>query len=207
MIRIMLEARAEWRERMAELARSEAALIQAERRRELASIAGRAAAASSLHISKRVAPKQQHRRRARMSGRGKPPRPANDKVRKSRASVSSDKSRRRPTNTPKQEHAEFASQLVRLRTAEEIANEQTAEQLALRIWAAMVGEKALSGMSALLDELLQSHLVDDDDEEGDDEGWLDDHHKREKKLLDEAIVDGLDKYRRHQRDQQSPAGF
>ena len=83
---------------------------------------------------------------------------------------------------------------MRPRTAEEIANEQTAEQLALRIWAAMVGEKALSGMSALMDELLQSHLVDDDDEEGDDEGWLDDHQKREKKLLDEAIVDGLDKY-------------
>ena len=49
-------------------------------------------------------------------------------------------------------------------------------------------------MSALMDELLDSHLLDDDDEEGDDEGWLDDHHKREKKLLDEAIADGLDKY-------------
>ena len=66
---------------------------------------------------------------------------------------------------------------------------------------AMVGEKALSGMSALMDELLQSHLVDDDDEEGDDEGWLDDHQKREKKFLDEAIVDGLDKYADIQRDQ------
>jgi hypothetical protein len=49
-------------------------------------------------------------------------------------------------------------------------------------------------MSALMDELLDSHLLDDDDEEGDDEGWLDDHHKREKKLLDEAIADRLDKY-------------
>ena len=49
-------------------------------------------------------------------------------------------------------------------------------------------------MSALMDELLQSHLLDDDDEEGDDEGWLDDHQKREKKILDEAILDGLDKY-------------
>ena len=87
-----------------------------------------------------------------------------------------------------------SSRHLRPRTAEEIANEQTAEQLALRIWGAMVGQKALSGMSTLLDELLQSHLVDDDDEEGDDEGWLDDHQKREKKLLDEAIVDGLDKY-------------
>ena len=53
---------------------------------------------------------------------------------------------------------------VRPRTPEEVANEQTAEQLALRIWAAMVGEKALSGVSALMDELLQSHLRDDDDE-------------------------------------------
>ena len=34
-------------------------------------------------------------------------------------------------------------------------------------------------MSALMDELIQSHLLDDDDEEA-DEGWLDDHHKREK---------------------------
>jgi hypothetical protein len=66
MIRVTPEARAKWRERMAELAKSEAAQLQAERRRELASIAGRAAAASPLHISKRVAHKQQqHRRRAR----------------------------------------------------------------------------------------------------------------------------------------------
>ena len=48
-------------------------------------------------------------------------------------------------------------------------------------------------MSALMDELLQSHLLDDDDEEA-DEGWLDDQHKREKNLLDEAIAEGLDKY-------------
>ena len=82
---------------------------------------------------------------------------------------------------------------MRPRTAEEIANEQTAEQLALRIWAAMVAQKVLSGMSALMDELIQSHLLDDDDEEA-DEGWLDDHHKREKKILDEAITDGLDKF-------------
>jgi hypothetical protein len=88
-----------------------------------------------------------------------------------------------------------APRQVRPRTAEEIANEQTAEQLGLRIWAAMVGEQALSGMSALMDELLQSHLLDDDDEEGDDEAWLDGLQKREKKFRDEAIVDGLDKYR------------
>jgi hypothetical protein len=43
----------------------------------------------------------------------------------------------------------------------------------------MVGEKTLSGMSALMDELLQSHLLDDDDEES-DEGWLDDHYKRDR---------------------------
>ena len=65
--------------------------------------------------------------------------------------------------------AKQSSRQLRPRTTEDIANEQTAEQLALRIWSAMVGEKALSGMSDLMDELLQSHLVDDDDEEGDDE--------------------------------------
>jgi uncharacterized protein (DUF927 family) len=85
------------------------------------------------------------------------------------------------------------AQQVRLRTAEDIAREQTAEQLALHIWAAMIGVKVLKDMSVLMDELLQSHLLDDDDEEG-DEGWLDDQHKREKKLLDEAIADGLNKY-------------
>jgi hypothetical protein len=58
----------------------------------------------------------------------------------------------------------------------------------------MVAEEVLSGMSALMNELLESHLLDDDDDEAADEGWLDDHHKREKKLLDEAIADGLDKY-------------
>src|SRR5262245_39537978 len=86
-----------------------------------------------------------------------------------------------------------SSRHLRPRTAEDIANEQTAEQLALRIGAAMVARKVLSGMSALMDELIQSHLLDDDDEEA-DEGWLDDHHKREKRFLDEAISDGLDKY-------------
>src|SRR6516162_2318404 len=86
-----------------------------------------------------------------------------------------------------------SSRHLRPRTAEDIANEQTAEQLALRIWAPMVAEKVLNGMSALMDELIQSHLLDDDDEEA-DEGWLDDHHKREKRFLDEAISDGLDKF-------------
>jgi hypothetical protein len=41
-----------------------------------------------------------------------------------------------------------SSRHLRPRTAEDIANEQTAEQLALRIWAAMVAQKVLSGMSA-----------------------------------------------------------
>jgi hypothetical protein len=89
--------------------------------------------------------------------------------------------------------AKRSSRHLRPRTAEEIANEQTAEQLALRICAAMVAQKVLSSMSVLMDELIQSHLLDDDDEEG-DEGWLDDHRKREKTILDEAIVDALDKY-------------
>jgi hypothetical protein len=107
-----------------------------------------------------------------MSGR-KAARPANHKVRKSRASVSSSsaKSRRRQatsTTTPTQEHAaaQRPARQLRSRTAEDIANEQTAEQIALRIWAATVGEKVLKDMSALMDELLQSHLLDDDDEEG-----------------------------------------
>jgi len=86
-----------------------------------------------------------------------------------------------------------ASRQVRTRTAEDIAREQTVEQLALRIWAATVGGQVLSDMSALMDELLESHLLDDDDEEA-DEGWVDDQHKREKKLLDEAVADRLDKY-------------
>src|SRR5262245_35975458 len=63
--------------------------------------------------------------------------------------------------------AKQSSRHLRPRTAEDIANEQTAEQLALRIWAAMVARKVLSGMSALMDELIQSHLLDDDDEEAD----------------------------------------
>jgi hypothetical protein len=88
--------------------------------------------------------------------------------------------------------AKRSSRHLRPRTAEDIANEQTVEQLALRIWAAMVAQKVLSGMSALMDELIQSHLLDDDEET--DEGWLDDHHKREKTILDEAITDGLDKF-------------
>jgi uncharacterized protein (DUF927 family) len=100
------------------------------------------------------------------------------------------RARPRATN-PKQ----TAPRQVRPRTAEDIANEQTAEQLALRIWAAMVGQKVLSCMSALFDELIEekSHLLDDDDEEQ-DESFIDDHRKREKKVLDEGIAYGLNKY-------------
>jgi putative DNA primase/helicase len=89
--------------------------------------------------------------------------------------------------------AKQASRLPQLRTAEDIANEETAQRLALRIWAAMAAQTVLSGTAALVDELLGSPMLDDDDEEA-DEAWLDDHHKREKTLLDEAISDGLDKY-------------
>jgi hypothetical protein len=48
---------------------------------------------------------------------------------------------------------------VRLRTPEDIATEQTAEQLALRLWSAGVAEKVLSDMSALMDELLDSQMT------------------------------------------------
>ena len=51
-LRITPKAREEWHERMAELAKSEAARLEAERRRELAIIAARAAAASPNHVSK-----------------------------------------------------------------------------------------------------------------------------------------------------------
>ena len=50
-------------------------------------------------------------------------------------------------NQPKRA-ADLGKQL-RPPTPEDIANEQTAEQLSLRIWAAMVAQKVLSGMSAL----------------------------------------------------------
>jgi hypothetical protein len=101
---------------------------------------------------------------------------------------------RRTLNLPKRAGDPVKrSRDLRPRTAEDITNEQTAEQLALRIWAAMVAQKVLSEMSAILDELIQSQQLDDDDEEPDD-AWLDDHHKRDKRILDEAITDGLDKF-------------
>ncbi|MGY3506652.1 MULTISPECIES: hypothetical protein [unclassified Bradyrhizobium] len=52
-IRITAEARAAWRVRMAEFARTEAAQLEIERRRKLASIAGEIAAQSPRHISRR----------------------------------------------------------------------------------------------------------------------------------------------------------
>jgi hypothetical protein len=50
--RISPQSREDWHERMAALAKSEAAQVEAERRRELAAVAGRAAAASPNHVSK-----------------------------------------------------------------------------------------------------------------------------------------------------------
>jgi hypothetical protein len=63
--RITSQAEAEWDERMLELAKSEAAQVEAQRRQELAAIAGRAAAKSPLHVSKRGAIDQRRQKRAR----------------------------------------------------------------------------------------------------------------------------------------------
>jgi hypothetical protein len=54
-VRITPEAKAEWRERMTELARSEAAELEHARRVEQRRRAGAAAAASPKHISRRRA--------------------------------------------------------------------------------------------------------------------------------------------------------
>jgi hypothetical protein len=53
LIRITPKAREAWHKRLAKLAKSKAAHLEAERRRKLAEIAGRIAAASPKHISKR----------------------------------------------------------------------------------------------------------------------------------------------------------
>ena len=53
--RITPEARQAWRERMAELAKSETAQLQAERRRAQAAEAGKLAAQSPNHVSRRTA--------------------------------------------------------------------------------------------------------------------------------------------------------
>ena len=60
--RITPFAHAAWRARMGELAKSKAAQIEAERRRAQAIMAGQAAAASPLHVSKRGAEHKQRRR-------------------------------------------------------------------------------------------------------------------------------------------------
>jgi hypothetical protein len=62
-IRITPEARETWHARMAALAKSEAARLEAERRRELAVIAGRLAAQSPNHVSRRARPVQRRGRR------------------------------------------------------------------------------------------------------------------------------------------------
>jgi hypothetical protein len=51
--RISAAADAAWEQRMAELSKSEAARLEAERRREIAIVAGRIAAQSPRHVSKR----------------------------------------------------------------------------------------------------------------------------------------------------------
>jgi len=63
LIRITPKAREAWHARMAELARGEAARLEAERRRALAVAAGRAAAQSPNHASRRTRPAQRRRPR------------------------------------------------------------------------------------------------------------------------------------------------
>ena len=65
--RITPEARQAWRERMAELAKSETAQVEAERRRAQAAEAGKLAAQSPNHVSRRTAAP----RRARANRRDK----------------------------------------------------------------------------------------------------------------------------------------
>jgi hypothetical protein len=53
--RITPEAREAWHARMAELAKTESSRLEAERRRELAAIAGKRAAESPRHVSRKKA--------------------------------------------------------------------------------------------------------------------------------------------------------
>ena len=53
LVRITLRARREWHARMAELAQQQAALLEQQRRVELARVKGKAAAQSPLHVSRR----------------------------------------------------------------------------------------------------------------------------------------------------------
>jgi hypothetical protein len=69
-IRITEAADVAWAERMAEFAKSEEARLEAERRREIAVQAGKAAAASPLHVSRRgMRPASPSRRRSKSRGR------------------------------------------------------------------------------------------------------------------------------------------
>jgi hypothetical protein len=52
-VRVTAEAHAAWRERMAQLAASKDAALETERRREFARIAGKRAAESADHVSRR----------------------------------------------------------------------------------------------------------------------------------------------------------
>jgi hypothetical protein len=60
--RITSQAREAWRAKMAELAKAEAAQLEAERRRELATIAGRIAAQSPRHVSRKKSLEKKPRR-------------------------------------------------------------------------------------------------------------------------------------------------
>jgi uncharacterized protein (DUF927 family) len=121
--------------------------------------------------------------------------PANERVSSADADITADdtNTKKAPNTKKASKSTEKRASALKPRTADDIANEQTAERLALQIWAATVGGKITKDLSAFMDELVESYSLDDDDEEG-DEGWLDERQKQEKKLLDEAIVDGLDEF-------------
>lgn len=69
MVRITAKSRAEWHRRMEDLRNSEAVLLEAARRRDRAAEAGRIAAQSPLHVSKRLLCNEKQRRRRTESGR------------------------------------------------------------------------------------------------------------------------------------------
>ena len=64
LVRISARARAEWHEKMAALQNSEAVLLEEQRRRELAKHAGKIAALSARHVSRRARSAPAKRRRA-----------------------------------------------------------------------------------------------------------------------------------------------
>ena len=100
-----------------------------------------------------------------------------------------------PPSAEEPAKAETEPRQVRPATAEDVGNQETAERLAVRIWAAVVSRRVLDSMAALFDELIhEKYLIDDDDEEGDDESWVDDQCKRERRVLDEGIKCGFDNY-------------